>query len=105
MPNALLEAMACGLPAIASDIAGNEELVIPGETGLLVESENQHSLEKALAELLPAPGRRAQMGEAARRRVLAHYPWERVAEQYLHLLEKAAAPSNVYPPGSGDGKI
>ncbi len=88
MPNALLEAMACGLPAVASDIAGNEELVIPGETGLLVASESQQELEQALAALLPDPGRRAQMGEAARQRVVAHYPWERVAEQYLHLLER-----------------
>jgi glycosyltransferase involved in cell wall biosynthesis len=90
MPNALLEAMASGLPAIASDIAGNEELVLPGETGLLVASESQPELEHALADLLPAAARRARMGEAARQRVMQDYPWERVAEQYLHLLEKVA---------------
>ena len=40
MPNAMLEAMASGLPVIASCIAGNEELVVDGETGYLVPSED-----------------------------------------------------------------
>jgi glycosyltransferase involved in cell wall biosynthesis len=90
MPNAVLEAMSSGLPVIASRIAGNEELVIQNETGLLIEPENQQALEGALAELMADPGRREAMGAAARHRVVSVYPWEQVAEKYLRVLERAA---------------
>lgn len=92
MPNAVLEAMASGLPVIASDIAGNEELIVHGETGLLIEPENQHAIEKALLSLLPNPALREQMGSAARQRAADCYPWERTAERYLHALQKVVHP-------------
>ena len=88
MPNAVLEAMAAGLPVIATRIAGNEELVLDGKTGILVEKENQLAFEKALARLLDAPAKRQALGEAARRRVQADYPWERVASRYLQIMER-----------------
>jgi glycogen(starch) synthase len=90
MPNALLEAMACGLPVIASRIAGNEELVIPGETGLLVPPQDSGALRKALETLLTAPENRKKMGIAARQRVETHYTWEQVARQYFTLLQDVA---------------
>ena len=71
MPNSVLEAMASGLPVIASDISGNEELVIPGITGLLVPPGDPNALEDALLDLLSDPVRRKQMGSAARERVAA----------------------------------
>lgn len=88
MPNAVLEAMACGLPVIASQIAGNEELVIPGDTGLLVPPEDHLALREALKSLLTDAGRREQMGMAARQRVEDHYTWDQVAKQYLTLLQE-----------------
>jgi glycosyltransferase involved in cell wall biosynthesis len=87
MPNAVLEAMASGLPVIATQIAGNEELIHPGKTGLLVPSGDVDALEKALRDLLPDPIRREQMGLAARVRVTKHYTWTQVARQYLSLFE------------------
>ncbi|HEX6035991.1 MAG TPA: glycosyltransferase family 4 protein, partial [Anaerolineales bacterium] len=88
MPNAMLEAMASGLPVIASCIAGNEELVVEGETGYLVPSENVESLQTALKELLIDPAAREHMGMASRRHVEANYSWESTAQQYALLLEK-----------------
>ena len=88
MPNALLEAMASGLPVIASCIAGNEELVVDGETGYLVPSEDIESLQAALKQLLSDPASREQMGRASRQYVEANYSWESTAQQYALLLEK-----------------
>lgn len=88
MPNAVLEAMASGLPVLATDIAGNEELVIPDHTGLLVSPDNPAALQKALELLLTDPDCRERMGSAARQRVEDHYSWSWVAEQYLKRLER-----------------
>ena len=87
MPNALLEAMASGLPVIASCIAGNEELVVDGETGYLVPSEDLEALRAALKKLLSEPESREQMGNASRSM------WKQItagstAQQYAVLLEK-----------------
>ena len=88
MPNAVLEAMSCGLPVLASHIAGNEELVLPDETGLLFPSESVADLQAALLELIPDAARRMQMGETGRARVKDLYSWEGVADQYAGLLAK-----------------
>jgi glycosyltransferase involved in cell wall biosynthesis len=88
MPNAVLEAMSSGLPVIASCIAGNEELVVPDETGLLFPSESVADLQAALLELLPDAARRLELGEAGRTRVADLYSWAGVTEQYAGLLEK-----------------
>ncbi len=87
MPNAVLEAMASGLPVIATEIAGNEELVIPGVTGLLVPMNNPSELALALGDILVDPERRQQMGFAARERVKTSYTWNQVAISYLSILE------------------
>lgn len=88
MPNAVLEAMACGLPVIATRIAGNEELVLPDETGLLVEPENAALLKDALQQLLIDASQRRQMGANARLHVEQHYSWQQIANQYLALMQK-----------------
>ena len=88
MPNAVLEAMASGLPVIATRIAGNEELVVNDETGKLVPTEDVESLRESLRLLLVDAQKREQTGRAARRRVESSFSWNRVAEQYQIILEK-----------------
>ena len=88
MPNAMLEAMASGLPVIASCIAGNEELVVDEKTGYLVPSEDVEALREALKKVLRDPVLREQMGAASRQRAEENYSWESTARQYALLLEK-----------------
>jgi glycosyltransferase involved in cell wall biosynthesis len=88
MPNALLEAMASGLPALATHIAGNEELVAHEQTGLLVPSEDIAALQRALRELIPDATRRQRMGAAAQAAVSARYSWQRIAKEYLELMQQ-----------------
>jgi glycosyltransferase involved in cell wall biosynthesis len=88
MPNALLEALASGLPLLATDIYGNRALVRPGENGLLVPPGDAAALAQALATLLADPAGRAAMGQASRR-LATQYGWAAVAEAYHALLRSA----------------
>ncbi|HLV45205.1 MAG TPA: glycosyltransferase family 4 protein, partial [Aggregatilineales bacterium] len=64
----IIEAAAMGVPAVASDLGGPRELVVEGETGLLVPHGDPAALAEALAALLADPARAAAMGEAAYQR-------------------------------------
>jgi glycogen(starch) synthase len=88
MPNAVLEAMACGLPVVATQIAGNQELVIPGETGLLVPPDDVTSLNAALDSILTNSETRMKMGAAGRKLVEDEFTWDRTASQYLAVMQK-----------------
>ncbi|HBX68776.1 MAG TPA: glycosyltransferase family 4 protein [Chloroflexi bacterium] len=91
MPNVVLEAMASGLPVIASQIAGNEELVTPGFNGMLVPSGDAAALQSSLREMLTSPERQQSMGAASRQRVVASYTWDVTAQQYLEILKNLEA--------------
>jgi len=86
MPNAVLEAMASGLAVVATRIAGNEELIVNGESGLLVPVDDANALAAALQPLLLEAALRRNMGAAARRRVEEHYSWRSAALQYRQLF-------------------
>jgi len=93
MPNAVLEAMASGLPVAATRIAGNEELVVPEVTGLLVAPDSPGDLSIALARLIgghddpQAQAWRENLGLAGRELVEREYSWASVASRYLTLCE------------------
>jgi glycosyltransferase involved in cell wall biosynthesis len=89
MPNAVLEAMASGLPVVATRIAGNEELVLDGVTGLLVNPEDVDMLRDALYGLLLKEEIRKQMGGASRQRVEREFTWDFTARRYSEYLEQA----------------
>jgi glycogen synthase len=84
-----LEAMACGTPVVASRVGGIPEVVVDGETGRLVEPGDVDALGRALRETLGDPERARRMGEAGRRRVEAHFSWDRIADRTLMVYGEA----------------
>ncbi len=97
MSNTLLEAMAAGLPAIATGVGGNPEILRDGVDGRLVADDDQPGLAAALRDLGSAPDMRREMGEQARQRVLQEFSMQamvrRYAEYYLahHRRSRAGA--------------
>jgi sugar transferase (PEP-CTERM/EpsH1 system associated) len=81
----LLEAMASGLPVVATGVGGNTEIVREGETGHLVPSGDVESLHQRLRRLALDPGQRAQMGRAGRERVLRDFDQQAMMQHYLSL--------------------
>lgn len=71
LSNTLLEAFACGLPAVASKVGGAIDLIREGENGLLFETENPTALAKAIEQMLVQRSKWPAMGDCARRTVLA----------------------------------
>ena len=73
MPRALLEAMAAGLPIVATNIRGCREEVVDGATGILVPPRNEHLLADAIMRLLHDREMASSMGQAGRNRVLEQF--------------------------------
>ena len=77
----ILEAMSCSLPVIVSDVSGNNEAVVGGETGMLVPFGDNKSLARAIERLVSDPEKRSIFGANARKRVVEHFSIaEHVAE-------------------------
>jgi L-malate glycosyltransferase len=91
LSNALLEAMACGLPVIVSEIPGNRDVVEDGVNGLLTPVGDASALAATLMRLLDDEPLRAALGQAARSTILQHYGIEYVAEEYLRLYQELRA--------------
>ena len=69
LPIALLEAMASGLPCIATDVSGTKQVVVSDVTGTLIPPGDSHALVKAMEQMVADPPRAREMGEAGKRRV------------------------------------
>jgi glycosyltransferase involved in cell wall biosynthesis len=96
-----LEAMACGIPVVASAVGGLTDSVVHGTTGLLIPARDPDALAAAAGVLLADPALRSAFGEAGARRARRWYSWPRVAAQtesvYLRL-------STGLPPGTDKGE-
>jgi glycosyltransferase involved in cell wall biosynthesis len=88
--NTLLEAMASGLPIIATNVGGNPELVVDTLTGLLVPAGDPASLATALGALFADPDRAAELGRAGCARVKAEFSLDSMMNAYLSLYEGRA---------------
>ncbi len=85
MPNALLEAMAAGLPVISTNVGGVSEIVKNGETGYLVPKEDARAISVALQAMKDNPALRTNLGDAARAAV-SHLTWERHVTRLLEIV-------------------
>jgi glycosyltransferase involved in cell wall biosynthesis len=100
-----LEAMACERPVVASAVGGIPEVVVDGETGLLVPvalraddpmspqdpAEFARDLASAVNRLMGDPSLRRRMGEAGRRRAIEHFSWGAIADQTVELYRSLVA--------------
>lgn len=93
--NTVLEAMASGLPVIASATGGNLELVQPGVTGTLVPPENPAVLAEALVAYAVDPALRANHGRAARARTEQEYSLASMVAAYRNLYRTVCTPLGV----------
>ncbi len=85
---AVLEAMAMGRAVVASNTGGIPEVVVEGETGLLVEPKDHEAMSRAIIELLQSPSRAREMGQRGRERVLTHFSAEKSARELEKIYEQ-----------------
>ncbi len=88
MPLVLLEAMEVRLPVVATRVIGSEEVIIDGETGLLVPARDATALGAALRALLADPALRARLGQLGHRRYLEMFTRQRMARSTLEVYSR-----------------
>lgn len=83
VPTSVLEAMACGLPVVSTDVGAVREVVEEGTTGRVVASRDSHAVAAPIIELLSKPNLRQAMGSAARKIAVERYDISACAETHL----------------------
>lgn len=95
MPRSIIEAMAAGLPVVATDIRGCREEVLEGKTGFLVPVRDSQGLAEALSRLLADSELRRKLGEAGHRRAVEYYSEEKVIERQMKCLRRLFGEKNL----------
>jgi L-malate glycosyltransferase len=88
LSNSLLEAMATGLPCVATRVGGSIDALAQGECGLLISPNNNQELVNAILYLVRDPKEMKRMGQLARQRAIDHFDLEVVGSKYLRLYNE-----------------
>jgi glycosyltransferase involved in cell wall biosynthesis len=88
MPNVVLEAMACGIPVIASNVPGNNDIIRHEDTGFLFDLDKPIQLQEAIISLAANKHLISSMGDRGRNFVVEKYSWEKTANKYFKLIYK-----------------
>jgi glycosyltransferase involved in cell wall biosynthesis len=86
--NAVIEAMQAGVPVVASNIAGNDELIVDGETGVLVPVGDRAAFARESITLLNDSSRRRAFGEAAKARICREFSVDRMVDRHAELYRR-----------------
>jgi sugar transferase (PEP-CTERM/EpsH1 system associated) len=86
--NTIIEAMATALPVVATRVGGNNELVMEGETGMLVPPQQPQAMARALCRYAVSPHLRAEHGNKGRRRVESQFTLRKMVENYLAVYDE-----------------
>src|SRR5262249_26429787 len=88
LPNAVMEAMAAGVPVVATAVGGTKELITDGETGFLAPAADSHALARQINLALKKSDTRSQITAAARKRIEAEYGMERMVNSVERLYDE-----------------
>ncbi len=97
LPLSVVEAMGAGLAVVATDVPGHRDVVVHGETGLLVPLDDAAALTDAIVSLMSDPSRRKAMGEAGRRRANSAFAVRPMVEATARVYRQAAASAERRP--------
>lgn len=87
MSNSILEYMAMGKPVVATEVGGNPEVVIDGETGIIVPPKDSQSLAEALLKLINNKELKRSMGSKGKKRAEEYFSAEKMAKEYERMYE------------------
>lgn len=88
LPNAIMEAMASGLPCVVTDVGGNGELVVDGETGYVVPPNDPATMAQKILCLFKNEKLRKEMGMAGRRRIEKDFSVDKMVSETKEIYEK-----------------
>lgn len=88
LPNAVIEAMSCGLPVVATNVGGIPEIVEDGKTGILVNPKDAESLTKAIDFIINNDDVATEMGMAGRKKIEKEFSWQKSAREICRIYNK-----------------
>jgi glycosyltransferase involved in cell wall biosynthesis len=91
LPSSVMEAMACGVPVVGSDIPGVSDVVVQGETGLLVRPKNSEALANAILTLMNDENMQNEFGRKGRELMIQRYSWNTVIRRMESIYREAGA--------------
>jgi glycosyltransferase involved in cell wall biosynthesis len=87
LPTVILEGMSCGLPVVATNIGGNNEVISSGSNGFLIPPKSPKALAKTILELLDDHQLRKKIGKAARNTIEESYTWDKITDNIQDCYE------------------